>query len=234
MTSFNRDNTEYSIDLETSPKKSYRNKMNRRKESSPSKIISSIPNIEERFMIDKNQNMNKNKSTNGAMRTILPRNQTYINPNTNKITSSYVSFKQKDLVEWNKYLTHKNIYGEMDFSDFVFEDKELYKTYVDLCTKRDSIPECSAIKIEELKKQDPVFSKRYRQYIFAKSCNRAPQFDTKDFFVRPIIPKYTLQKKKQEIINENINNLNRSKKLFEIEMNMIREKTQEFLRNIPA
>lgn len=66
------------------------------------------------------------------MRPILPRNKTIIKPGLNKISSDYVDFKEKDMVEWNKYAYRKSRVksGDVALDEFVFEDRELYEIYV--------------------------------------------------------------------------------------------------------
>ncbi|RNA07345.1 hypothetical protein BpHYR1_021354 [Brachionus plicatilis] len=105
-------------------------------------------------------------------------------PKKSGISSSYVTFKEKDMVEWNKYAqirVPKKIADEREHDEkFEFKDKEKYKIYLELCEVRDSLVKIPQSKIERNKKLDPIFTKRYKQFVFAKSCNRAPEFDQGD------------------------------------------------------
>lgn len=84
----------------------------------------------ERF-IDKENKIVYKRKDNEPMRPILPRNKSIINPHANKIASNYVAYKQKDVVEWNKYIyRRRKSFGDVDVSQFVFNDEELYAFYV--------------------------------------------------------------------------------------------------------
>lgn len=76
-----------------------------------------------------------------------------------------------------------------------------------------------------------MFNKRYRQFLFAKSCNRAPTFDQKDNHIPRLVPKFTLQKHKQEIINENTAK-NKSNKIYQTEFDLVTERAKKFIREI--
>lgn len=68
-----------------------------------------------------------------VMRPILPRNKTIIRPELNKISSDYVDYKEKDVVEWNKYSYFRRKQmneGDVPLNDYVFKDRNLYEIYV--------------------------------------------------------------------------------------------------------
>jgi hypothetical protein len=185
----------------------------------------------ERF-IDKENRIVYKRKDNEPMRPILPRNKSIINPHANKIASQYVTYKEKDVVEWNKYLyRRRKSFGDVDVSRFVFNDEEMYAFYVSLCEKRDSIPELPREKIEECKRNDPIFSKRHRQYEAAKFTNKAPLFDAKDYFIPRFIPKFTIQKRKQEIIRKNQMSRGNTNN-FRKEMESLAQRTKSFIEKI--
>ena len=169
------------------------------------------------------------------MKTILGRNDLNVKE-VKKISSEYVMFREKDVVEWNKYVSTKskeNSAYNPSTREFVFQDKEMYKIYKELCFKRDSIPKIQDTRIESLKKIDPVFTKRYRQYSYAKECgNKAVRFDSKDTFIPPFVPKFTIHKKQHAIMEEMTNKKKVSNKRPNIEMEILREKTKLFVNSL--
>lgn len=122
------------------------------------------------------------------------------------ITSTYVLYKEKDLVVWNKYAKiqiPKRLELEKEQEEkYEFTDLEKYKIYLRLCETRDNFVKISQSKIERNKKLDPVFTKRYRQFIFAKSCNRAPEFDQRDINIKSCFNKNMIKIHKEKIIDD--------------------------------
>ena len=129
-----------------------------------------------------------------------------IKPKKKGITSSYVIYKEKDLVEWNKYARvqiPKRLELEKELDEkFEFTDIEKYKIYLGLCETRDNFEKIPKSKIERNKKLDPVFTKRYRQFIFAKSCNKAPEFDHRDNSIKPCFNKNMIKIQREKIIDD--------------------------------
>lgn len=127
------------------------------------------------------------------------------------ITNSYVTFKEKDLVEWNKYSQiqiPKKIMDEIERDEnYEFKDHEKYRIYLELCETRDSLIKIPESKIQNNKKLDPIFTKRYKQFVFAKSCNRAPEFDQKDTVIKPFCHKNLIKKQMEKIINAKLPNV---------------------------
>ena len=190
--------------------------------------------IEKYVDYDSNPNKRLFLNNNGAMKTILSRNDLNVKQ-VSKISSDYVAFREKDVVEWNKYIVNK-AKGKSEYNpstrEFVFHDKEMYKLYKELCFKRDSIPPIQDTRIESLRKIDPVFTKRYRQYVYARDCgNKAVRFDMRDTFIPPFVPKFTIIKKQHAIIEENSNKKNVSKRP-NMEMELLREKTKMFVNSL--
>ena len=116
----------------------------------------------------------------------------------------------------------------------LFEDKNLYQVYLDLCAQRDNVPERSASRIEALKKKDPVFAKRYKQFLTAKNCNKAPNFDLNDYLIPVTMPKSALLRKKDQIIKEVNEERERSAKMQRAEMQLIEKKIKVFVQNISS
>ena len=193
-------------------------------------LASELSNFK-RFVDSKNK---KYTNPNGAMKVIKSRLESkYVN--TSKINSSLsMKYKGKSIVEWNKYIKTEDRSGTKDnFSHFTFQDRPTYKIYLQLCDKRDSIPPCSPERIETLKKTDPVFTKRYRQFVFGTACgNKAVRYDSTDTLIPPFVPKFTIEKKKGEIIQKNKNK--RIDKKLKAENELIREKTKHFFDSIES
>lgn len=108
----------------------------------------------ERFVDSNNR---KKSDPNGPMKVIKSRLDAK-KTNIHKINKTLESqYKGKSIVEWNKYVTNEDKSGTMeDFSHFHFHDRNMYKIYLQLCDKRDSIPPIESSRIENLKKSDPV------------------------------------------------------------------------------
>lgn len=102
---------------------------------------------------------------------------------------------------------------------------------MDLCKKRDNIPHCSLERIEQLKKLDPIFLKRHKQYILCKACNTVPQFDPKDLYKYKFIPKFTIKRKKEEIIKEK-SQFVKSKTFYQLEMEQNLKKSKDFIHKL--
>jgi hypothetical protein len=202
------------------------------------------------FILSKYMDVSKLKkpkifATNRRMKTILSRYQLadlskhphlHTKANSTKITSDYAEklFKaSRDLVEWNKFQLKKmEENGEVKYEDFEFRDRDLYKIYVELCNIRDSIPAISEKKIEQLKKNDRVFSKRYNQLNYARVANKAPKFDNRDNEIPTYVPKMLLKRKQDEIITKNISKI--PAPACKKELQLVRRKTKAFLLNLPT
>ncbi|CAF1055345.1 unnamed protein product [Brachionus calyciflorus] len=68
-------------------------------------------------------------------------------------------------------------------------------------------------RIDELKKKDPVFSKRYRHFEFSKQYGRVPLFSEHDNKIHIKLTKSVIERKKKELIklsNENLKKLNQN------------------------
>ena len=105
-----------------------------------------------------------------------------------------------------------------------------------LCERRDRVRFCSKDKIELLKIRDPVFRKRYRQYEVSKFSDRVPIYDssdTKSLVVNSIPNNFTIQRRKQDIIEQQQNIVaSKSTQVFQSEMEFLREKTKSFIKSI--
>jgi hypothetical protein len=66
---------------------------------------------------------------------------------------------------------------EITGGEFRFREREDYDRYLELCEQRDSIPELPKTRIAELRSKDPVFAKRYRDYLTHRAKYRAPRFE---------------------------------------------------------
>jgi hypothetical protein len=87
-------------------------------------------------------------------------------------------------------------------SDFQFMDDDAYGRYVSLCEQRDSIPEMSKRHVEELKKRDPVFARRYTEFVNLRAKYRAPRVDLTERVYLPPMPKLVLSRNKERYIKE--------------------------------
>lgn len=180
----------------------------------------------EKYIDPNNRVEYKAQSMGGSMKSIPGRCHT-----AGPTVKGNMSLKQEDLVEWNKYLLKNRMHFGHHESDFVFHDKNIYKAYLELCETRDSIPNLTQEKIEKSVKKDPIFMKRYRQYLYAKSCNKAPKFDINDYLISPFFPKYTMEKQKQAIIREKNTKL-KSVKIYQLEMDLVNQRAKNFIKEI--
>ena len=173
-------------------------------------------------------------TTNGAMKIIKSRlDQTASSKLKVPIT---IRVKENNVNDFNssKYSSINNTHIN-NYSKFVFEDRNLYKIYMQLCNKRDSIPPCSPDRVEYLKRTDPIFSKRYRQFNFAVSCgNKAVKFANKTVFISPYVPKGTVEPKAPTPIVEILPKNSHIDRKLKLETEMIREKTRLFVRSIES
>lgn len=84
----------------------------------------------------------------------------------------------------------------------IFEDQKLKNIYLEICRQRDAVPRHSKEKIELLKRIDPVFAKRYKEYKSAVISGHAPHFNVNDhnLMYSKKTPKNKIDKQKQGII----------------------------------
>jgi hypothetical protein len=180
-------------------------------------------------------NLNK-----GLMKTVKPKHKVFAETEKiKKMNASMLLFKEKDVVEWNKYAApnSKQIkdYDPNTFSssDFTFQDEDLYKIYVDLCSNRDAIPPLDENKINNLKKSDPVFNKRYSTWFLSATLNKPPKFEIKDYKISHFVPKYALEKTKKDIISRNFAN-NDMRNLYRSQVASALARSKEFLDTISS
>ena len=126
---------------------------------------------------------------------------------TRKIKMNLAKYKEKDLVEWNKFQAkHTKLKNqEEDEADellagFTFEDRKCYQAYLNLCASRDSMIPLSDKRINELKQQDPVFNKRYEKWYFSTLCQRPPKFEAAEINVSKFISKKAMENVKRDIM----------------------------------
>jgi len=102
-----------------------------------------------------------------------------------------------------------------------------------LCAERDNVPKESPQRIETLKKTDPIFAKRHKQFVSAKVCNKAPKFDANDYYATIRLPKQAkVIKREQKEILSVVNNVQINKpKIYREEMEKVEVKVKEFVQN---
>ena len=170
----------------------------------------------------------KARSSNSAMKPIISMDEE--KRAKNAMPASFMQIRDKNMKDWNKFMAkNKVMRGEVDVKQFTFDDRVTYTIYLNLIDEKDNVPRHPEKQIECLKRSDPVFYKRYKHFSFAKMCNKAPQFDSGDHRMPPLI-KYTLEKAKQSLIEEN-NICFEPVKPYKIEMDSINERTREFLQS---
>ena len=180
--------------------------------------------LEEYTRMKQHEKMKKKaRSGNTAMKPIV--NDKQKGPS---VGNSFFKIKDKNMSDWKKYLARKKlIHGEVDLRQFTFEDRAMYNLYLDLLDERDNVPRHPQQQIEFLQKSDPVFYKRYKHFLFAKMCNKAPHFDASDQKMPPLI-KYSLEKAKHSMIRKN-NVVQEPVKPYQIQMDHLNERTKQFL-----
>lgn len=117
---------------------------------------------------------------------------------------------------------------------FVFEDKILYKSYLEMCRERDQVPRSLPKRIDILKRKDPVFEKRHKIFLSAKICNKAPKFDLKDYSLPNKLPNATLRRERDKIIKSKHSVIHEKPKLFLFEMENIKQKVKYFVENFDS
>ena len=81
--------------------------------------------------------------------------------------------------------------------------------------------------------KDPIFSKRYKLFIFGQACgNKAPRFDRSDSHIPKFVPKFTLEKKKIEMVQKNTKK--REDKKVKQENELLKEKTKSLMNSIES
>lgn len=97
-------------------------------------------------------------------------------------------------------------------------------------TKFEKLKKRSPVEIEILKQKDPIFAKRYKQFINAKICNKAPKFDYNDNNVK-IVPESKLKRNWSDIINKNKSEESEEPLLLKAEMEKIDHRVKQFIKN---
>ena len=176
----------------------------------------------------------------GLMKTVKPRHKVFLETEkAKKINTSMLNFKEKDMVEWNKYKAQDSKQTKdydpitSSSSSFTFQDKELYKIYVDLCSNRDAIIPLNEEKISQMKKSDPVFSKRYSTWFLSATLNKPPKFELKDNQISHFVPKYTIEKTKKDIISRN-SAKNDMRHAYRLQVANAMARSKEFLDTISS
>ncbi|CAF0748976.1 unnamed protein product [Brachionus calyciflorus] len=198
--------------------------------------IDSHDNLESlKKFLDKSNRVSYSDKLNDEVKSTIVKDGKPKRAKTARITRN-LSFKEIDLVEWNKHFsiqTKKKKSNDDDelVHNYEFKDDDKYRVYLRLCETRDSLEKLSKTKIESNQKIDPIFSKRYRQFSFARSCNRAPEFDHNDLYIRPLKQKTLIRKGMNEIIDlrktHNEKNNHFQKELFQ-NVEKIRQFNQKF------
>ncbi len=139
--------------------------------------------------------------------------------------------KRYDTRYKNDVFHELRIFGNIELDrNFEFNDEEVYKRYVGLCEVRDSIPETGKKRIEALKKRDPVFARRFGEYVSLRTKYRAPRFEPHNSVYLPPVPKLTLTKNKERFIKEM--SYHHKVNLPMLKMQRVIERSKEFMRNI--
>ncbi len=178
--------------------------------------------------------------SNGIMKTVKPKHKVFVETEKiKKMKTSLLLIKDKDLVEWNKY-TVQNSKQTKDndpitslSNDFTFQDKELYKIYVDLCSNRDAIIPLEEEKIKQLKKSDPVFNKRYSAWYLSATMNKPPKFEINDNQISYFVPKYTIEKTKKDIMARN-SAKNEMRNVYRLQVANALARSKEFMDAISS
>jgi hypothetical protein len=103
----------------------------------------------------------------------------FLNSNERIINGSQSTTRSTHSNDWTKYIERKKSESDREKS-VLLKDVNLKKLYQEVCKERDSIPKCSPQYIKQLKRNDPIFAKRYKQCIIGRICNEAPKFDCND------------------------------------------------------
>jgi hypothetical protein len=118
---------------------------------------------------------------------------------------------------------------------FEFEDEQMYRIYVDLCQKRDSIPPLSKETVQNLMDRDPIFKKRYREYLQFRAKYKAPNFELKDNYFMPSISRAEIDTQIQHMEKQNPDGFNVNSapnKLPNLNIDHVLEKAKKFLNDI--
>ena len=116
----------------------------------------------------------------------------------------------------------------------MFEDKNLYKSYLEMCRERDQVPRSLPKRVDILKIKDPVFAKRHKIFLSAKICNKAPKFDLKDYSLPNKLPDATLRREREKIIKSKNSVTYEKPKLLALEMENINKKVKNFVENFDS
>ncbi len=107
-----------------------------------------------------------------------------------------------NIAAWLKYKNDKKKREKKGKIDTVFLDEKLEKKYYELCAQRDQVPRHTSEEIENMKKRDPIFAKRYKQFISSKMNGKPAHYDENDLNARVFVPKWTIERQKQVMISE--------------------------------
>ena len=164
---------------------------------------------------------------NGLARSQSVNSKRVVKFNYNKVDPEVVKRKTKSALELNRAKKLE----EDSLEVYVFEEKRLYDNYLNLCQERDKIPRSLPQRIDVLKKRDPIFAKRYRQFLSAKTCNKAPKFDPRDNLLPMKLPKLTIQREKEKIIKLVQKKPYQKPDYFKIELERINERVKTFVKD---
>lgn len=135
---------------------------------------------------------------------------------------------EKDSTEVNDEICNIQKDRSNTLPDLKKIDDEFSNLKLNLRTNSSQRPKFS-FRIEELKKKDPIFFKRYKKIELTKQYGRVPIFSEYDNKIRVNWPKCVIDKKKKELIeisNKNFNLLNKEK-----EIKGLNEKVALFVKN---
>lgn len=166
-------------------------------------------------------------NTNNLHRSKSVTSKRVVKFNYNNTDPELVKRKVKSASEINK----SNDLEDDSLEVFVFNDRKLYDNYLELCFERDQVPRSLPQRVEILKKRDPVFAKRYKQFLSAKLCNRAPKFDDKDNIFQVKLPKLTIEREKQKFIKLVQSAPHQKPDYLKIELERINHRVKTFVEN---
>ena len=137
------------------------------------------------------------------------------------------------MIEYSKTQTHFE--NKEEDKRVIFEDQSLKNIYLEVCRQRDSVPRYNKEKIEVLKKIDPVFAKRYKEFKTAIISGHAPQFNTNDHNLTysKKTPKNKIDRQKQGIIMlMNNDKYSQPQKIMKEERNKFDRRVKFFIHSL--
>lgn len=111
-----------------------------------------------------------------------------------RLTASSGSLLKLNSMQLNK-IENKN------FKIFKIDYKSLQKVNESLLSQRNNTArQYSPEHIDKLKKSDPIFAKRHKQYLSARTTNKAPLFDISDHMLPMTLSKSTISRQRNSLM----------------------------------